>query len=262
MDTTGPALLTIEEHLAGLESASETLLRHAGQTWLGARVPTCPDWDVLDLVAHQGMVHRWAIAAIRQDRAGMGNASLHETEGRTSADPLAWLRQGMTALSDTLRAAPDDLEAVVFLAEAPPAKAFWARRQCHETTMHAVDALAAAAGRLPTAADVWFGPDLALDGIDELLLGFWQRSRSELRSTIPYAVHVRPDDAPVAWLVTTGEQPPRCHRLGAGERPEVDAVLAGSAVDLHLALWNRGGTVDDPDGVLEQWSTAGRITWG
>ena len=261
MDTTGPALLGFDEHLAGITRASGALVRHAGQTWLGAPVPTCPGWDVLDLLAHQGMVHRWAAAAIRQDRAGMGNASLHETEGRTSAAPLTWLQQGVRHLVETLQSAPDDLETFVFLSEAPPAKAFWARRQCHETTMHAVDALAAAAGRSPRAGDVWFDSDLALDGIDELLLGFWQRERCGLRSTIPYAVHVRPDDAPVSWVVTTSEQPPRSRRLGAGERLEVDTVLAGSPIDLYLALWNRGGAVDDPAGVLARWSDEGRITW-
>lgn len=261
METTGATLVDVAGHLAGLERATDELGRHAAQTWLGAPVPTCPGWDVLDLIAHQGMVHRWASAAIRGDREGMGNASLHETEGRTSADPLAWFRQGARTVLETLREAPEDLRAFVFLSEAPPAKAFWARRQCHETTIHAVDALAAATGRLPTADDVWFDASLALDGIDELVVGFWSRERSTLRSVVPYAVHVRPDDAPVGWVVTTSEQPPRSRRIGAGERPEVDAVVSGSAVDLYLALWNRGGSVDDPDGVLARWRSGGQVHW-
>ena len=35
--------------------------------------------------------------------------------------------------------APVDLEAFVFLNDAPAPRQFWARRQCHETTIHAVD---------------------------------------------------------------------------------------------------------------------------
>lgn len=85
---------------------------------------------------------------------------------------------------------------MVFLKEAPPAKSFWARRQCHETTVHALDALGAVRGRPLTAADAWFDDDLALDGIDELLIGFWQRGKFAIRSAIPYAVLVRPTPLP------------------------------------------------------------------
>lgn len=38
-------------------------------------------------------------------------------------------------------------------------------------------------------------------------------------------------------------------------------TLSGSAVDLYLALWNRGGTVDDPDEVLARWRSPAKITW-
>jgi hypothetical protein len=38
-------------------------------------------------------------------------------------------------------------------------------------------------------------------------------------------------------------------------------TLSGGAVDLYLALWNRGGTVDDPDEVLTRWREPAKITW-
>ena len=44
----------------------------------------------------------------------------------------------------------------------------------HETTVHALDALAAATAAL-TAADVRLDEDLCTDGVDEALVGFWQR---------------------------------------------------------------------------------------
>ena len=38
-------------------------------------------------------------------------------------------------------------------------------------------------------------------------------------------------------------------------------ALEGTAADLYLALWNRGGTVDDPTGLLDEWRERAAITW-
>lgn len=262
-DAPGTTLVDVEAHLAAFDAALQALTRYAATTWLGAPVPTCPGWDVLDLLAHQGMVHRWAGAALRGDRETMGNAALIETEGRTSADPLAWVRQGAEKLAVALGAAPDDLEALVFLPQAPSPRAFWARRQAHELTVHALDALAASLGRAPGADEVWFGAELAADGIDELLLGFFARRGGSLRSSTPYAVHVRPLDAPVSWLVEVGDGPVRIARVAAGASGgiPVDAEVTGTAVDLYLALWNRGGSVGDAGGILDRWREAGKVEW-
>lgn len=259
----GTTLIDTHAHLAAFDAALDALTRYAATTWLGAPVPTCPGWDVLDLLAHQGMVHRWAGAALRGDRESMGNAALLETEGRTSADPLAWVRHGAEGLAASLREAPDDLDALVFLPNAPAARAFWARRQAHELTIHAVDALAAALGRAPAADDVWFGADLAADGIDELLVGFWSRRGGRLRSSSPYAVYVRPLDAPVSWLVEVGDGPVRIARVAAGASGGIpaDTELTGTAVDLYLALWNRGGSVRDAGGIIDRWREAGKVEW-
>lgn len=261
LDPHSPSLLSTPTHLERLAQAAGAMTRAARETWLGAPVPTCPDWTVLDLVAHQGMVHRWATAAVRLDPEGMGNAASRETEGRTSADPIGWLEAGAADLIQALGQAPDDLDTLVFLKEAPRAKAFWARRQCHETTVHALDALGAVRGRPLTCADAWFDDDLALDGIDELLIGFWQRGKFAIRSAIPYAVLVRPDTSPVAWVVTISDGPVRSRRIDPEEQVAVDLTLSGTPVDLYLALWNRGGSPADPDGALDRFREGGAITW-
>src|SRR4249919_2994623 len=131
-------LLPLERHLDGLREALLALVRYADRAGLGAPVPTTPDWTVRQLVAHQGMVHRWAAATIRSETV---DPDAIEREGRTAVDPLDWLRDGAIELAQTIHDAPDDLEALVFLRDAPPAKRFWGRRQCHETTIHAIDAL-------------------------------------------------------------------------------------------------------------------------
>ena len=74
-----------------------------------------------------------------------------EAEGRSAGDQVGWLHTGADALLAALRAAPDDLDVMTFLAQPLPAKAFWARRQCHETTVHALDALSALEGRTPSS---------------------------------------------------------------------------------------------------------------
>lgn len=261
LDTGAPSLLTFDAHLSGIERSAAELVRAARLSWLGARVPSCPGWTLLDLVAHQGMVHRWATAAIRDEREHMGNAESMEREGRTAADPVGWLEAGVEGLLMALRQAPADLEAMVFLKQAPPPRHFWARRQCHETTVHALDAVAAVHQALPTSAHTWFAAEQAADGIDELLIGFWQRRRSKVRSTRPYAVHIAAEDVLLSWRIAVGPDAARTHRIEPGTAVDADAVVSGRAVDLFLALWNRGGTVTDPQGIVRRLAGDGRVTW-
>ena len=54
---------------------------------------------------------------------------------------------------------------------------------------------------------------------------------------------------------------PVTHRQAPHDGPEDARTLSGSAADLYLALWNRGGTVDDPTGLLDEWRERGAITW-
>src|SRR6478609_1542286 len=136
-----PTQLPLAQHLEGLRTAMVAFVRYADRAGLDAPVPTCPEWTVRDLVAHQGMVHRWAAGHLRGEP--VDEAEPFEREGRESADVLGWFDDGATALLQAVVDAPDDLDAFVFLKEAPPARLFWTRRQCHETTIHAVDALGA-----------------------------------------------------------------------------------------------------------------------
>ncbi len=229
-------------------------VRYADRAGLRAPVPTCPDWTVRDLVAHQGMVHRWAAALVRGEQDIDPDA--FEAEGRDELDPLEWLRDGVIDLADTLTHAPADTRALVFLNDAPAPREFWARRQCHETTVHAVDAMAAALGRSPHPAETWIDADLAVDGIDELLGGFLTRPRSRLRCDEEAVLVVGPDDAPDWWRVDLGPGPAVTTRR-TGPRSDGDWVLNGGAVDLYLSLWNR---TERPalDGT---WRDRAAVTW-
>lgn len=257
--------LTLQQHLEGLREALVAFVRYADRAGVRAPVPTTPDWTVRQLIAHQGMVHRWATAILR---GGQGDPDAYEREGNAALDPVDWLREGAIELARAITDAPDDLDALVFLRNAPPAKRFWARRQCHETTMHAIDALAAYLGRYPKAADTWlanseFGEELALDGIDELLTGFVTRSKSRLRSDDPLTIGVCPVGAERAWVVSVTDEPAVTTVVPPDDVrfTGADVRLEGPAVALYLTLWNRSDEVSADSRVLDLWRDRSQIVW-
>lgn len=233
-------------------------VRYGDRAGLTAPVPTCPGWTVRDLVAHQGMVHRWAAANLRGERV---DPDVLERQGGSDPDPLEWLADGAIELVQAWTAAPDDVRTVVFLNDAPGPKPFWARRQCHETTIHAVDALAAALGRAPVASEVWFDGELAADGIDELLAGFLTRNRARLRSDEPRVLVVAPDDRDEWWRVEISRVPAVTTRR-SGPPDQADWLLTGPAAELYLRLWNRGSDSVGPLDGLGDWRTKVAVTWG
>jgi uncharacterized protein (TIGR03083 family) len=250
--------LSLEQHLEAITRGGVALGAAAAGAGLDAKVPTCPGWDVTDLVVHQGMVHRWAAASLRGERDHDTAAS--QAEGRAAAGLLDWFADGLTALVDTLRATPEDAEATVFLKDAPPPRRFWARRQAHETTIHGADAVGATLGRWPTAADVDVDPALAADGIDELLMGFITRGKGRLHAAEPFTVLVRTDDTGHAWTLRIGDGPVAT-TPGATARPA--AVLSGTAAQVYLSLWNRDDelTWEGRPDLVDEWRRQVRIRW-
>ena len=251
-----PTTLTPTRHLEGLSAAMLAFVRYAERAGLGADVPTCPEWSVRDLVAHQGMVHRWAAALVRGERPSGEEVDGFEQAGRTAVDPLDWLKAGALELTRAVVDAEEDTDVLVFLNDAPEPRAFWARRQCHETTIHAVDALAASLGRAPGADEVWVEPDIAVDGIDELLAGFLTRPFSRLRCDEDALLVVAPDDMDDWWEVAVGPRPAvATRRTSSDPRPsDPDWEVGGSAVELYLRLWNRSA-------VSDEWRELTAITW-
>ena len=200
-------------------------VRYADRAGPAAPVPTCPGWTVRELVVHLGASHRATAAMLRGEQPVPAVVP--------DGDPLEWLRDGTIELVEALTRDPEE---------------FWARRACHQTTLRAVDALAAVFGRPPEAAETWIEPDLAVDGIDEVLSGFATRPTSRLHHDVPAVLLVAPDDGADWWLVRIGPGPAVTER-GRGPRPEVPAadwVLDGSAVELYLALWDRSARPMSP----------------
>ena len=261
-----PTTLDFAEHGEGIGDAASVLRNNALAAGLDASVPTCPGWTVLDLVVHQGMVHHWATQVVQ----GVPREQWHsdvdvEAQGRAAANVLDWFDQGLVDLLNALARARADLEVFFFLKDAPPFREAWARRQCHETTVHAVDAMAARLGRMPLARETWVRPALAADGVDELLCGFVPRKSGRLRSERPITVHVRPSDVEQSWTMRIGSDPvvTGLGRHGLGVAGVPDVTLEGTAAQLYLGLWNRGDEITGPgaDEFLELWRSGQRVTW-
>jgi uncharacterized protein (TIGR03083 family) len=252
-------VLGFDEYGEGIGAGWTVLSEHALRSGPDAAVPTCPGWAVRDLLAHQGMVHRWAAAMVRGRGARSVDAAQLERDGLEAPDQRAWLDAGAKDLLQALVDAPADLDVGFFLADAPAPRLAWARRQCHETTIHGVDAMSASLGRLPTAAETWIGPRLAADGIDELLTGFVPRPRHPLRSAEPLTVVVEATDTGQAWTMRVGPEPVVTTREAAADP---DVRLSGTAARLYLGLWNRGDEVAASGAeFLPQWREASRILW-
>ncbi|MER5944144.1 maleylpyruvate isomerase family mycothiol-dependent enzyme [Streptomyces sp. NPDC001928] len=218
-----------------------------------AKVPTCPQWQVRDLVRHTGMVHRWAAAFVAEGHTSYRpDGGLPDLDG---AELFAWFREGHRHLVDTLAGAPADLQCWHFL-PAPSPLEFWARRQAHETTVHRFDAQTARAGT-PDEID----PGFAADGVDELLRGFHARSRSRVRSAEPRVLRVRATDADDAvWTVRLSQEPPATERGGSAR---ADCEISGPADRLYLSLWNRlpFPQVTGDASIAELWRANSAITW-
>ena len=241
------------EFVETLDREGRLLAGAAEAAGTDAKVPTCPEWQVRDLLRHTGMVHRWAAAFVAE-----GHTSYHPDGGLPDLDGaelLTWFRAGHRYLVDTLASAPPDVQCWHFL-PAPSPLAFWARRQAHETTVHRVDAESARGG--PPGK---ISPAFAVDGVDELLRGFHARSRSRVRSEEPRVLRVRATDADDAvWTVRLSQEPPAAVRDEAGE---ADCEVTGTAGQVYLALWNRLPlpAVTGDAGVAALWREKSAVNW-
>lgn len=265
----GPPQPPLADFGEGIGEAVAVVRNNALAAGLDATVPTCPGWTVLDVVVHLGAVQRWATAIVSgmdAQEAAARSASV-EAEGAAAVDVLDWLDDGLVDLLNAIVRAPDDLEAFFFLKNAPAPRRAWARRQCHEASIHAVDTMAARLGRVPTPDQTWLRPGLAVDGIDELLRGFLPRRSSRVRSQEPYTVTVATTDGAHAWRLLVGTDPVQVdYTSGAGNAEDSDAaadtdvVVRGEAVSLYLTLWNRGADATDgrAEGVELTTRTASR----
>jgi uncharacterized protein (TIGR03083 family) len=219
---------------------------------LKTSVPTCPPWDVAQLIKHLGLVHRWAECLVRklaQEPLDFKQIEL-DLPPDESGYP-AWFASGGQRLLATLRAA--DPDAAMWAWGADQHARFWMRRMAHETGMHRADA-EAALGRGPS-----FEATIAVDGIDEFLENLphaasFVPSVKELRGN-GESIHFHCTDAEGEWLIEL--HPDGFHwQHGHGKG---SAAVRGAASDVLLLIYGRKKHADGAfevfgdAAVLDRW---------
>ena len=224
------------------------------------RVPTCPDWTLLQLTAHLAEVHRWATAIVTRpnattppDRSGLDATGAPEDAAGLSM----WFRDGADALVEAIRAA--DPQTPVWGWAGDHSVGFWTRRMAHETAVHRADA------ELALGREFTLEADLAADAISEWL-GFvslpqaaqYRPELAELRGQ-GEILHLHSTDQGLGeageWIVRrTPSGPVWEHGHAKG-----DVAVRGPVVYLLLVLMRRIPPSDAPidvlgdAGVLEHW---------
>jgi uncharacterized protein (TIGR03083 family) len=228
---------TYLDHIARQAEALRSAAVAAGQD---AEVPTCPEWNVLDLVHHQARVHAMARAALATDPNG-DRPQL--TPPREWDELLAWWDKQLAELLDALRTTPLDAPAWSFHPRFNTA-AFWPRRQAHETAIHRLDAEHALAGSAaPTAVPTLiFDPDLASDGIDELLTVFVSGRPAKIPVDAEKRVVFHAADAGRLWVAHLRPDQPIEISPAQGAEIADDASVVGTADAVYRAVWKRPST--------------------
>lgn len=181
---------------------------------LTTTVPSCPDWNLAQLLRHLGEAHRWVegLVRTRATEPPPDNALrvLPRDIHQSPADVASWLTEGARRLADTLRTAGPDIRIWTPLPSGSPR--FFARRMAHETVMHRADVTLALGG------DFTVDQRIALDTLDEWMeLGslpemfdFHPDRRTLLGPgrTLHFHATDTPPEASADWIVDlTGDTP-------------------------------------------------------
>jgi uncharacterized protein (TIGR03083 family) len=199
------------DHLASLQGEVAAMAAALRATDPAREVVPCPGWTVQDLTNHLAAVHRWVLGALRNE----GNPPYDESVPSTPDDYAA----AADELVGRLEELPPDAPCWTFNRDDRTA-AFWRRRQLHEVSVHRWDVEQHA-----------IDPEVAADGVDEVVAFFLPRQLATGRTTLP----------PGRVVLGAGD-----HRWTLVEGDGPQAVVHADTPTLNLLLWGRR-TLDDTD---------------
>ncbi len=145
------------ELVAAVRREGASLLA-AGSLGVDVDVPTCPGWEVADLLTHVGRIYR-RVATLVSTRA---TAAPESRPPLPEGDLVEVVTELLDDLVEQLAAVEPDTPVWNWSNE-PDLAAFWARRMAHESAVHRYDAQRAHGVAEPIDAD------LAADGLDEMI---------------------------------------------------------------------------------------------
>ena len=199
------------DHLVVLEGEVAAMAAALGAAAPDRAVVPCPGWTVRDLTHHLTAVHRWVLAALRNEGTPPYDESVPATpdDYATAAGELVERLKGLPADAPCWTFNRDDRTAT-----------FWRRRQLHEVSIHRWD-----------VEEHAIDPGVAADGIEEVLTFFLPRQLATGRTSLPPG-RVVLDAGDRQWALVDGDGP--------------QAVVRADPATLNLLLWGRR-TLEDTE---------------
>lgn len=209
---------------------------------LDVRVPTCPEWTLLDLARHIGDGRRAWAATIA---AGPTATARSAPEG--PAMPLerealpAWLAESTRQLLDALREAGPDRGCWTWwgTSQSPQTCGAVARHQLQEFAVHTYDA------QLTLGAPQPLPDEVALDGVDEFQSTCCATTSAWPHEPATVDYHATEGHSWRLWLSAAGARIARLPAPGTAagadpaEEEAADASALGTASELVLAFHGR-----------------------
>jgi len=192
---------------------------------LVAPVPTCPGWELTDLLKHLGNFYNWVGTIIEGRLEARPGAEIpRRPEGVSSKD---WLADRVDRIMSIEAGVPDDAVMWNFASESPGPVGFWLRRQVHETAIHRVDAELACSVPVSTLE-----PDIAADCVSEFFM-LVQFEEVDAPAPPGFTVHLHATDLDEEWTIdTTNRTISRIHAKG-------DVAIRATAWALARWCWGR-----------------------
>lgn len=240
--------------LDGVRAEIDAMAKATAAADMSLRVPSCPDWNLAELLRHTGRVHRWVTGIVATRATEFPGWSKSVTDVPDVAAGLPdWLATGAGPLLAELSGDPT----TALWSFAPGGSiGWWSRRMLQETAVHRADA------ELALGLDPAIEAAVAVDGVEELL-GVLLPARGGAAGArgldrVGDSLHLHATDAPGEWTIGLTED-------GFDYSPahtKATAAVRGTASDLLLLLWGRR-VVADPrfevfgDGELvDAWAKA------
>jgi uncharacterized protein (TIGR03083 family) len=212
------------DHVVALRRDSNRIA-NAAEGRLDRIVPSCPGWQLADLVWHVGIVQMfWRMVA---RGALSGPQSWTEPDRPTNDDLLTWFGHGVELTATILEDLDPDRPAWTWGRR--NTVGFIRRRVAQESSVHCWDAVNAMGANEPIERTI------AVDGVDEFLDEVLPGLSPDLNGAAQ-TICLRADDTTGQWTVRTGEG--SVNRIRTND-DQADATVTATASDLLLLLWGR-----------------------
>ena len=236
--------MTAVDYLPALRRQDD-LLASTAEGHLDRAVPSCPGWQLGDLVWHVGIVHMFWTMVATGDLSGPD--AWAEPDRPDRGHLITWFRAAVDRSGTVLDGLDPDNPAWTWGRQQNVR--FIRRRLVQETAVHLWDAVNAVGRDEPIDHSV------AADGIDEFVDEVLPHLSQDLGGP-PQTICLRARDAG-DWTVVSGDG------SFTATRALTDAVVSGTASDLLLLLWGRRTpeqlAVDGDTVALQRFLARGRV---